>query len=178
MQQHSEPFFFFFFFFFCLLRATPTAYGGSQARSQIGAIATGLCHSSQQHQILNLCPHGNEDSFPLSHDRNSETLYFLFRPSAPWSCLLPLIDKNFKKLLNHLLTTQWNARIRVYAANLLPPQCVCNCYHHLKWTLSPSCIKYACGPINTSLINLQTRISNTDLGSQSKKLKVLLLRHL
>ena len=29
------------------------AYGGSQARGQIRALAAGLHHSSQQHQILN-----------------------------------------------------------------------------------------------------------------------------
>ena len=33
----------FFFFFF---RAIPAAYGGSQARSQIRAVAAGLCHSN------------------------------------------------------------------------------------------------------------------------------------
>ena len=39
---------FFFFFFFCLFaisRATPVAYGGSQARRRIGAIAAGPHHS-------------------------------------------------------------------------------------------------------------------------------------
>ena len=37
---------FYFIIFYCLLfRATSTAYGGSQARSQIGATAAGLCHS-------------------------------------------------------------------------------------------------------------------------------------
>ena len=30
---------------FCLVRATPVAYGGSQARGLIGATATGLPHS-------------------------------------------------------------------------------------------------------------------------------------
>ena len=44
----------FLFFFFCLLSfvvvvaiswAAPTAYGGSQARGPIGAVATGLCQS-------------------------------------------------------------------------------------------------------------------------------------
>ena len=30
---------------FCLFRAIPTAYGGSQARGPIGAVATGLHHS-------------------------------------------------------------------------------------------------------------------------------------
>ena len=32
-------------FFFCPFRATPTAYGGYQARGWIGAVATGPCHS-------------------------------------------------------------------------------------------------------------------------------------
>ena len=31
--------------FFCLFRATPTAYGSSQARGQIGPVAAGLPHS-------------------------------------------------------------------------------------------------------------------------------------
>ena len=35
----------FFVFFFGLFRATPTAYGGSQARSLIRARAAGLRHS-------------------------------------------------------------------------------------------------------------------------------------
>ena len=32
-------------FFFFLFRATPAAYGNSQARGQIGVIAADLCHS-------------------------------------------------------------------------------------------------------------------------------------
>ena len=34
-----------FFLTFCPFRATPAAYGGSQARGLIGAEATGLCQS-------------------------------------------------------------------------------------------------------------------------------------
>ena len=50
-------FFFFFFFFFCpLFRAAPTAYGHSQARGQIGAIAASLCHN-----------HGNARSKPVTY---------------------------------------------------------------------------------------------------------------
>ena len=41
------------FFFFCLFRATPAAYGSSQARGQIRTAAAILHHSSGQHQILN-----------------------------------------------------------------------------------------------------------------------------
>ena len=37
--------FFFFFFVFCLLRAAPAAYGTSQARGPIRAVAPGLCQS-------------------------------------------------------------------------------------------------------------------------------------
>ena len=36
---------FFFFFFFGLFRAALVAYGGSQARDQIGVVAASLCHS-------------------------------------------------------------------------------------------------------------------------------------
>ena len=35
-----------YLFIFCLFRATPTAYGGSQARGLIGAVATGLHYSN------------------------------------------------------------------------------------------------------------------------------------
>ena len=38
-------FFFFLFWPFCLLRAAPMAYGGSQARGLIGAVAARLHHS-------------------------------------------------------------------------------------------------------------------------------------
>ena len=38
-------FIFLSFFFFAISWAAPAAYGGSQARGQIGAVATGLNHS-------------------------------------------------------------------------------------------------------------------------------------
>ena len=41
-------------FFFGLFRAAPTAYGGSQTRGLIGAVATGLHHS---HSITGSEPH-------------------------------------------------------------------------------------------------------------------------
>ena len=34
-----------FYFIFCLFRAAPMAYGSSQARDQIGAVAASLHHS-------------------------------------------------------------------------------------------------------------------------------------
>ena len=48
---------FVFIFFFFFLRAAPAAYGGSQARGQIGAIAVGLCQShSKARSELHLQP--------------------------------------------------------------------------------------------------------------------------
>ena len=46
-KTYSNPLvlFIYLFFVFCLFRATPTAYGGSQARAPIGATAAGLHHS-------------------------------------------------------------------------------------------------------------------------------------
>ena len=40
-----EIHFFLSFFFWVIFRAVPTAYGGSQARGQIGDVAAGLHHS-------------------------------------------------------------------------------------------------------------------------------------
>ena len=43
--------------FFFLFRATPTVYGGSQARGRIGAAAAGLCHSHSNLELkLHLQP--------------------------------------------------------------------------------------------------------------------------
>ena len=76
-------FFFFFFFFWSFFRAAPAAFGGSQARGPIPAVATCLPHShskarsqpclrptpqpmatpdpqpTEQAQGSNLCPHGS-----------------------------------------------------------------------------------------------------------------------
>ena len=40
-----------FFFFFCLFRAAPAAYGGSQTRGPVGAVAASTHHSHSQHGI-------------------------------------------------------------------------------------------------------------------------------
>ena len=55
LENHCFTYFvlFFSFFFFGLFRAAPAAYGGSQTRGRIGAIASGL-HQS----------HSNEGSEP------------------------------------------------------------------------------------------------------------------
>ena len=74
-------FFFFFFFFFCLFRASPTAHGGSQARSRIGAIAASIHHSHSNvgfraTSATYTTAHNNAGSFdPLSKARD-------------WTCIL------------------------------------------------------------------------------------------
>ena len=67
----------FFVFVFCLFRAAPVAYGGSQARGQMGAFAASLYHShsndsSCQCQILN----------PLSEVRDRTFILM----DASWVC--------------------------------------------------------------------------------------------
>ena len=62
--------FFLNLFIFCLFRATPVAYGSSQARGHIGATAAGLHHSPQQGSIRAVSAtyttaHGNTG--PLTH---------------------------------------------------------------------------------------------------------------
>ena len=49
----SLSLFFFFFFFFGIFRALSIAYGGSQARGQIGTVATGLhrSHSNARSEL-------------------------------------------------------------------------------------------------------------------------------
>ena len=42
-----------FFFVFCRFRAALAAYGGSQAKGPIGAVAASLHHPSQQRRVLN-----------------------------------------------------------------------------------------------------------------------------
>ena len=52
-----DPYFYFIYLFFCLFafsRATPVAYGDSQARGLIRAVATGLC---QSHNNVGSAPH-------------------------------------------------------------------------------------------------------------------------
>ena len=67
------------FFIFCLFRATPMAYGCSQARSQVGAVAASLCqnhsnarskpcllhHSSWKCWILNPLNEARDQTFNL-----------------------------------------------------------------------------------------------------------------
>ena len=56
------------------LRATPKAYGGSQARNPIGTVATGLCHSHSQLRIW-----AASVTYPTGHG-NARSLTHWVRP--------------------------------------------------------------------------------------------------
>ena len=45
----------FFFHLFAISWAAPAAYGGSQARGQIGAVATGLCRATATRDPRRVC---------------------------------------------------------------------------------------------------------------------------
>ena len=103
----SVPFGFFVLFCFLLFRATPAAYGSSQARGCIGAAAAGPRHShsnvgskprlqpipqlmatldpqpTERGQGLNLHPHGYSDLFLVSTEPRWELpLLFVFKLQA------------------------------------------------------------------------------------------------
>ena len=86
----------FFCLFVCSYRATPAAYGGSQARGLIGAVAAAsaratatrdpswvcdLHHGSWQRRILNPLSQARDQTHnlmvPLSHDGNSKASSFI-----------------------------------------------------------------------------------------------------
>ena len=99
----STIYFLFSFRFFPLL-GTRAAYGSSQARGQIRAVATGLCHSHSNAGSFNHWARPGIEpasslvgSFPLSHYRNSLFYFFDLRklrsptttltsqpPNGPW----------------------------------------------------------------------------------------------
>ena len=54
-HNHSIYFLFIYLFIYCLLRATPMAYGASQARGQIGAVATSQCYSHSNLDPSHVC---------------------------------------------------------------------------------------------------------------------------
>ena len=69
-----------FFYFFCLFRATPAAYGGSQARGWIGAVATGLHHTEIIQDLSHVCDLHHSSWQCQIHDPLSE--------ARTWTCIL------------------------------------------------------------------------------------------
>ena len=94
--------FIYWFILFCLFRAAPATYGDCQARGRIWVLAAGLrhshsnwwsghvcdlLHSSWRPWILNQLSEARDwtciliDSFPVSHDGNSQFIYFILKYS-------------------------------------------------------------------------------------------------
>ena len=96
-----------FFGLFCLFRATPVAYGGSQARGRIGAIAGGLHYSHSNagsKPFLGPVPQLTAMPDPLPTERgqrsNPATSWFLVRfvSTAPqWNSPSAIFYKNRNK---------------------------------------------------------------------------------
>ena len=151
--------------FFCLFRAAPAAYGVSQARGRIGAVATclrhshsntrsqprlQLHHSSRQRQILN----------PLSEarDRTGDLMVpsqihfycatmgipksgvfcfvFVFLGPHPQHTDVPRLGVKLKLQLPATATATATATARV----MPDPSCICNLHHSSRqhWILNPS----------------------------------------
>ena len=131
---------------FCLFRATPTSYGGSQARSPIGAVAAGLCHShsntGSELSVTYTTAHGNVGSLThwarpgirtcvltdasqiRFHWATTGTSYFIF-------CFLgPHLQHMELPWLGVELELQLLACVT--AATTLDPSCIFN-LHHSSW---------------------------------------------
>ena len=127
----------FFVFVFCLFRTPPMAYGCSQARRRVGAVATSLHHSRsnrsepclwlkpqhravsdpypiQRGQGLNLCPHGYwSDLFPLSHGGNSKIDFKIKKVTG---------DKEWHYIIIKVSIQEDDITIvNIYASNIGPP---------------------------------------------------------
>ena len=79
-------YYYYFIIFFGLFRATPMAYGNSQARGRIGAVGAACATvvttwdplPTEQGQGLNLCLHGYcLGLLPLSHDDGNSLIVIL-----------------------------------------------------------------------------------------------------
>ena len=70
VQMPSQNILFFAVVFF---RATPTAYGGSQGRGPIGAVAARLHHSSRQCRIINPLSRARDQTQNLGFVNNCAT---------------------------------------------------------------------------------------------------------
>ena len=116
---------FILFIYFYLFRAAPAAYGDSQARGPIGAIATGLHHShSNSRSKLCLQPtptaHGNAGSLtqwarPGIEPRSSWMLV-RFASSEPWwnSCLELFLNLWWNKFISRYPTMFLVCRIQMF----------------------------------------------------------------
>ena len=81
-----------FFCLFVFFRATPTAYGGSQARGLIGAVATGLHTPEPQQRRIQAesatytTAHGNARSLTLGFEARDRTRNLMVTSRSRFCC--------------------------------------------------------------------------------------------
>ena len=91
----------FFFFFF---RASPVAYGSSQARGRIGAITAGLCHSHSNLQIQAVSA-----TYPPAHGNTRSLTHWVrlgIEPESSWR-LVGLVTTEPKRDLPRWIYFNW-----------------------------------------------------------------------
>ena len=118
-----EPFSLFCFLFylsFCLFRATPAAYGGSQARGRIGTTAASLLysHSNPRSELhLQSTPQLTQWARPGIKPTSSWILVGIFSAAPQWELLFNFLTKRPKYLFSNLLAIldshQWCMKIPV-----------------------------------------------------------------
>ena len=106
--QHLKPvlFFFFFFSFFLFFRAAPEAFGSSQTRGRIGAVAASQCHSrsntrSKQHLPPSLQLMATHWVRPEIEPVSSWTLVGFYTAEPQWEPLCCSFSLLVWKIPNH-----------------------------------------------------------------------------
>ena len=77
---HKEPELFFLFLFFCLFSAAPVAYGGSQARGRIRAVAASLHQATTMLDPSRICN--------LHHSSQHCWILIPLGKARDWTCVL------------------------------------------------------------------------------------------
>ena len=100
--------FIFYFYFFACFRASPAAYGSSQARVWIGAAAAGVCHShsnagSELLSVNYTTAHGNTGSLTHWVRPGVELASSWILVGAQWELLYLLLNQHLMFLLLCLL---------------------------------------------------------------------------
>ena len=87
-----------FFFFFFLFRATPAAYGNSQARGQIGAAAAGLHHSHGNMGSLTHWAWLGTEPAPQPWPEPQQWQHRILSPLGTRELLCPLLKTSWDRL--------------------------------------------------------------------------------
>ena len=98
-------------FYFCLFRASPTAYGSSQAKGLIRAEAADLCHSHSNTGLSCICAlhHSSRQCWildPLSR--------LGIKPTSSWILVIFITAEPQQKLLIDSFKASWSRKIGLW----------------------------------------------------------------